>query len=209
MITRELLVDEALALLDERGEAGLSMRALAARVDRRVSSLYHHVSGREELVELIRARVVEEIEYAHFEHHPWREALRRWACSYLEAFAAHRTALTLLATAPIRDISTYRMYEVVVQALVRGGWDSTRAVTVMRSVESFVMGSVLDHGAPEDFLTTEALGEDQESLAAALGGGAPSSYSAHAAFELGLDALIRGLDPSGPALRQPGPAVGE
>lgn len=192
-LTRERLVDEALALLDEQGENGLTMRGLADRVDRQVSSLYHHVSGRAELVELIRARLVEEMDTSRFEAAPWDEALRHWARSYLQAFAAHRSAIALLATAPLRDHSTYRMYEVVVDALVRGGWSGPQAVGAMRAVESFVMGSALDLGAPEDFLTSEALPEDVPSMAEVLGRGTPEPYSTRVTFESGLDALILGL----------------
>lgn len=192
-VTRTRLVDEALALLDEQGEASLTMRNLADRVDRRVSSLYHHVSGRAELVELIRARLVAKMDTSRFASCPWDEALRHWARSYLQVFAAHPSAIALLATAPLRDHSTYRMYDVVVEALVRGGWEGAEAVGAMRAVESFIMGSSLDLGAPADFLTPEALPQDVRTLGRVLVRGADHTYSAPSAFEIGLDALILGL----------------
>src|SRR5690349_7546776 len=61
-LTRHRLVTVALELVDEEGGEALSMRALATRVDRQVSSLYNHVASRDDLIEAIRARVVAEID---------------------------------------------------------------------------------------------------------------------------------------------------
>ncbi|MGO1311447.1 MAG: TetR/AcrR family transcriptional regulator, partial [Brevibacterium aurantiacum] len=110
-LNRERLVDAALALVDDDGSEALSMRTLAARVDRQVSSLYNHVSGRTELIELMRARIVADIDVAAFASVgtsaraiPWERALEFWARSYLRAFAAHPNLIRLLATTEIRDL---------------------------------------------------------------------------------------------------------
>src|SRR5690625_5465749 len=65
-LNRERLVDAAIDLVDDEGAEALSMRTLAARVDRQVSSLYNHVSGRAELIEHMRARIVAKIDVGRF-----------------------------------------------------------------------------------------------------------------------------------------------
>lgn len=56
-ITREQILDAALLLLEEGGGQGVSMRALAARLDVTPMSLYHHVSDYTALLRAISDRV--------------------------------------------------------------------------------------------------------------------------------------------------------
>jgi len=51
-LTRERLVGAALDLIGEEGLEGLSMRALADRLQVKAASLYWHVRDRRELLEL-------------------------------------------------------------------------------------------------------------------------------------------------------------
>jgi len=52
-LTRERLVEAALRLVNEEGLDGLSMRALADKLDVKAASLYWHVRDRSELLESI------------------------------------------------------------------------------------------------------------------------------------------------------------
>lgn len=200
-LNRDQLVDAALAIVDEGGDEALSMRSLAARVDRRVSSLYNHVSGRGELIELMRARIVSDIDVGVFacvdgaaEDVPWGRALELWARSYLRAFAEHPNLIRLLATTSIRDLSTYEMYDAVIGGLRRGGWPRGRTVAVMRAVEAYVLGSALDIVAPVDLITQESAGDRLAEIRAALDPQFGESSSAAASFEFGLTTLIEGLE---------------
>jgi AcrR family transcriptional regulator len=56
-VTREAILDAALAVLDEDGGAGLSMRTLAARLGVTPMSLYHHVTDRAGLLRALSDRV--------------------------------------------------------------------------------------------------------------------------------------------------------
>ena len=199
-LNRERLVDAAIDLVGDEGAEALSMRTLAARVDRQVSSLYNHVSGRAELIEHMRARIVAKIDVGRFAQArssahevPWDEALESWARSYLRAFAAHPALIRLLATTSIRDVSTYEMYDAVVSGLRRGGWPESQTVAVMRTVEAHVLGSALDILAPDDLLTRDSADERLSAVHAALDPRYAASSSAEAAFELGLSAIIEGL----------------
>lgn len=56
-VTRSAILDAALLLLDEGGGQGLSMRALAARLNVTPMSLYHHVEDRAGLLRALADRV--------------------------------------------------------------------------------------------------------------------------------------------------------
>ncbi|MDR2256535.1 MAG: TetR/AcrR family transcriptional regulator C-terminal domain-containing protein [Arthrobacter sp.] len=192
-LTRDRLLAAALSLVDEEGAEALTMRSLASRVDRQVSSLYNHVSGRTELVELMRSKVVERIDVGPFARLPWDLALGEWARSYLMAFAQHPHLIRLLATTPIRDESTLAMYNEVVRALTGAGWAAGESIAVLRTVEAHVLGSALDIVAPGNMLDAAAVPEGLKELRAALAIEHHSAGAAEAAFDLGLEALIVGL----------------
>ena len=59
-LTRELIVDAALALLERDGLQGLSMRRLAQELGSGAASLYWHVGDKEELLSLLLDRIVGE-----------------------------------------------------------------------------------------------------------------------------------------------------
>ena len=49
-LNREMIIDTALRLVEERGPMGLSMRELAVALDVKAASLYNHISGMDELM---------------------------------------------------------------------------------------------------------------------------------------------------------------
>ncbi|MFK4731561.1 TetR/AcrR family transcriptional regulator C-terminal domain-containing protein [Agromyces mediolanus] len=192
-VNREQIITAALAIVDEQGSDALTMRTLASRVHRQVSSLYNHVGSRDELIELVRARIVEDIDTSAFAVQPWDVALEAWARSYLRAFAAHPNLIRILATTPIRDISTFEIYDDVIGALIEAGWPMHDAVAVMRTVEAHVLGSALDIVAPSDMLDQASVPAELARVHAALAPEYEASTSAAAAFELGIRALLDGL----------------
>jgi AcrR family transcriptional regulator len=208
-LKREELVSAALDLIDEEGGEALTMRSVASRVDRQVSSLYNHVGSRSELIELVRARIVAEIDTSAFAVQPWDAALQAWARSYLTAFAAHPNVIPLLATTPIRDPSTLEMYEIVVAALLAGGWPTRDAVAVMRTVEAHVLGSALDIVAPGDLLVQATVPADLGALRSALDPDHADAYGADRAFRLGLGALMHGLRERHAAIAETSSAAGQ
>jgi AcrR family transcriptional regulator len=192
-LTARTIALAALDLADAEGAENLTMRSLASRLHRRPSSLYNHISGRDELIEHMRAIVVEDIDVTSFATQSWDDALYEWAKSYLTSFAMRPSSIRLLATTPITDPATLAMYDVVVTALTEGGWPEQQAIAVMRTVEAHVLGSALDVIAPENLLSPDAVSPDLETLRRSLDPAHFSSWSAQAAFDLGIHALIDGL----------------
>src|SRR5438552_19197077 len=60
-LTRDRLVEAALGLINEEGLDGLSMRALAERLEVKAASLYWHVRDRGELLELLAESILERV----------------------------------------------------------------------------------------------------------------------------------------------------
>jgi AcrR family transcriptional regulator len=75
-ITREAIVEAALAVLNKEGIDGLSMRRVAEELGTGAASLYWHVRNKEELFQLIFDRVTGEIVLPEPDPARWKEQLK-------------------------------------------------------------------------------------------------------------------------------------
>lgn len=192
-ITQRQIAIAALELAEARGAEALTMKRLATALDRRPSSLYNHITGRDDLIERMREVIVEGIDTSAFATTAWDDALIDWARSYLAAFSTRQNSIKLLATTPISDPSTLRMYDTVIVALCAAGWPDREAVAVMRTVEAHVLGSAIDTIAPSSLLSPDVVPTELVTLRQAIDPDNAAETSASAAFELGIHALVSGL----------------
>ncbi|MFJ8105531.1 TetR/AcrR family transcriptional regulator [Streptomyces sp. NPDC096132] len=185
LLDRERITTTALQLIDEQGE--FSVPQIARRLGVQTGSVYHHVDGRDGIVELLRERVASAIDPATLDLDPWDRALESWARSYRAAFAAHPRAIPLLMTSPVRAPRVLEQYERAVTVLLKAGFSPTHVMPLITALENLVLGSALDLAAPE---TMWELAEDTPTphLAEALA--AVSEGRADRAFEVGLDGLM-------------------
>jgi hypothetical protein len=151
--------------------------------------VYHHVDGRDGIVELLRERVAAAIDPATLirDGRPWAEALADWARSYRAAFAAHPKAIPLLTTSPVRAQRVLDQYELAAGLLLDAGFALPDVMPVIIGLENVVLGSALDMAAPETMweLADETATPRLAAALAAMGAG-----RADAAFELALTGFL-------------------
>ncbi|WP_420077496.1 TetR/AcrR family transcriptional regulator [Streptomyces sp. JL3001] len=147
LLDRERITTAALELVDAQGE--FSVPQIARRLGVQTGSLYHHVDGRDGIVELLRERVTEAIDAGTLDLRPWDTAMAAWARSYRAAFAAHPRAIPLLMTNPVRAPRVLEHYERAVTLLLDAGFRTADVMPVIIALENMVLGSALDLAAPE------------------------------------------------------------
>ena len=98
-LTRERLVGAALELIREDGLEGLSMRALADRLEVKAASLYWHVRDRRELLELLAESILDSVAPARGRSE-FRPAVVAAAASLGERIAAQKDAARILLEVP-------------------------------------------------------------------------------------------------------------
>ncbi|WP_405606736.1 TetR/AcrR family transcriptional regulator [Streptomyces sp. NBC_00076] len=190
LLDRRRIGAAALRLADEKGT--LTIPALARALGVAPSALYHHVSGRDDIISLMREELVLTTGGDKDWSQPWERGLEDWARTYLSAFAAHPGAVPLLATAPLAEPFMHTMYEKVAELLIAGGFPAPRVMPVITALESFVLGSALDLVAPPVMLSDVAR-ETTPHLSTALDH-TPTDHSRAAhAFDIGLRALLTGF----------------
>jgi AcrR family transcriptional regulator len=98
-LTRERLVEAALAWIREEGLDGLSMRALADQLAVKAASLYWHVRDRRELVELLAEAILESVRVPRG-NAGWRQSVLDIAAALSRRVAAIKDAERILLEVP-------------------------------------------------------------------------------------------------------------
>ncbi|GAA2177479.1 TetR/AcrR family transcriptional regulator C-terminal domain-containing protein [Leucobacter tardus] len=199
VLSRVLIVETALDLLDLHGRDGFGMRDIARRLGVRPSALYNHVASKDDVFRGIREVIATRITVAPFVTQRWDEALITWAHSYREVFASHPPTIALLAVMPFEtDSEIFGTYEQVIEVLYREGWERAEALNILVAMESFILGSALDAAAPADMMSPGDRADiphfsaayAERDMRTADSGAGPADQ----AFEAGLNLLIAGLE---------------
>src|SRR5260370_38968025 len=91
------IVRAALALLDEVGFDGLTMRNLAKKLGVQAASLYWHVRGKQDLLSLLAEEICAPMREPD-RTLPWQNQLEAMANDYRQVLLAHRDAARVLAS---------------------------------------------------------------------------------------------------------------
>lgn len=150
---------EAVALLDESGAAGLTIRALAARLGGGPASIYWYVSGRDELLDMAADSVLAGV-FASVEHVGDGDPIddiRTIAVALFDAIVDR----PWLGAYALRDTGTQphslRLYEKIGEQTMRLPLTATQRFHATSAVVGFVIGVAADmgHELPEELLSGE------------------------------------------------------
>jgi AcrR family transcriptional regulator len=142
VLTRERIVAVAVELVDEAGPDALTMRAVAGRLGAGTMSLYRHVSGRDELLDLVLAAMAAEV--------PDRPATGDWR-SDLAALARdvragllRRPHLTVLLTSRSgRGTAEVSLLDRTIGILRRAGLSPRDAILANHALGNYIAGAAL------------------------------------------------------------------
>jgi TetR/AcrR family transcriptional regulator, tetracycline repressor protein len=143
-LTREKVLHAAMALVDEDGLDGLSMRRLAAALDVHVMSLYNHVSNKADLLDGIAEHAFNQVELPDPEL-AWPEQVRALALSMYHVFSRHPAVPVALVTDQANPTSAraLRPFDRLVGSLYQAGFDDRRASQALGAVTGLIFGSLL------------------------------------------------------------------
>ncbi|MGR6916505.1 TetR/AcrR family transcriptional regulator [[Actinomadura] parvosata] len=144
-LSQELIVETGLRILDDEGFDALSMRRVAQELDTGPASLYAHVSGKEELLELIYDRVLSEI---HLPERPdpsrWKEQLREYSLEVHRVFRVHAdVARAALANIPTGE-NSLRAGEFTYGLLIEAGMPPMEASLAMDRLSLYLIGDAYE-----------------------------------------------------------------
>ncbi len=177
-LSRERIVEAAIAFIDEHGLPGLTMRRLGNELGVEAMALYRYVPGKEDLLDAVVERLVEGMrrdeDVLDAPRDGWQDFLVRLAHGVRRVALEHPKAFPLVASRPPEapwlrpPLRSLAWVEVFLAGLVSEGFTDEAAVAAYRAYTSVLLGHLLlevsNHGAdvgPLDVLDDRS-GDDEE-----------------------------------------------
>jgi AcrR family transcriptional regulator len=95
-LTRERVLDSALAFVDRSGVEELSMRKLAAELNVEAMSLYNHVANKEAILAGVLDLVLSRVEIPQVESGEWQRWMRTFSLRFRDLFRRHPHLVAVL-----------------------------------------------------------------------------------------------------------------
>ena len=198
-LTRDLILDQAVALIEREGPGALSMRRLGSSLGVDAMAIYYHFENREELLSAIGDRLLESLHELEFDC-DWHEACRRFATALRDVAVARPATFRLLGLQPLDTRSALRPVERLLNVLVTQGFAPPDALAIYRATVSYARGYALAEAT--GFTVDAATVAGRRRLVALPRGEFPilagrvremRALDRDSAYELGLNALLSGL----------------
>lgn len=138
-LSRDRIVDAAIALLDSEGEAGLTFRALAARLATGAGAIYWHIANKRELLVAASDAVVARAMAGVAAHATPRKTLRGIAMGVFEAIDAHPWVAAQLSRAPWQT-AMLQIFERIGRQVQALGVPDGAQFTAASALVSYILG---------------------------------------------------------------------
>lgn len=141
-VNLERTLGVALTVADSEGIQAVTMRRLARELGVEAASLYHHVNGKDQILDGLVDVVAAEIEPPQVSV-DWREAISQRAHHTRACLRRHPWAVSLMASRTSPGPATLRLLETGIRCFREGGFSVPLAAHAVSTVDSYVHGFVL------------------------------------------------------------------
>jgi AcrR family transcriptional regulator len=210
-LSRERIVQTAVALADEIGFEACSMRRLAEEVDAAPMALYRHVANKDDLLDGMIDVVFNEIDVPSGQS-DWKAEMRRRAIETRAALSRHRWANGLMESRSNPGPANAAYHNAFMGCLREAGFPFRQAVHAYNAVQSYTYGFALQ----EKYLTFETAEESVDVARTTIGDHAAEypylaevlaeftatgGYDYDEEFEIALDLILDSVE----QLKDPAP----
>jgi AcrR family transcriptional regulator len=191
-LSRERIVDQAIALADASGFEAVTLRRLASELGVHVTSLYNHVETRDALIDAMVERLVAEAKLPSGEMH-WEEWVRAYFDGLSSVASAHPGAFYALQDRPVQSVEATASFETALRAFSEAGLSLADAYGAIKATTltalSVGVELALEQSGRGGATDIEALPEDGFALTRALG----TVSDNHLAYQFIAETLVAGL----------------
>ena len=145
-LSRDRVFAAAMTVADAGGIGALTIRSLAQELGVKPMSVYHYVSGKDEIIDSIVDLVYAEIELPE-PGGDWRSEMRRRANSARRVLADHPWATALLQSRLHPGPATLRHHNAFIGTLRRAGFAVELTAHAFALIDSYVFGFALSENA--------------------------------------------------------------
>jgi AcrR family transcriptional regulator len=145
-LTRQRVLDAAVALADEGGIGSLTMRKLGQALGVEAMSLYNHVANKDALLDGMVDEVFAEIDLPSGDA-GWKAAMRQRAASAREALGRHPWAIGLMESRRTPGPANLRHHDAVLACLRQAGFPLALTAHAYSLLDSYVYGFALEEAS--------------------------------------------------------------
>ncbi|ADG78282.1 Transcriptional regulator, TetR family OS=Tsukamurella paurometabola (strain ATCC 8368 / DSM/ CCUG 35730 / CIP 100753 / JCM 10117 / KCTC 9821 / NBRC 16120/ NCIMB 702349 / NCTC 13040) OX=521096 GN=Tpau_1662 PE=4 SV=1 [Tsukamurella paurometabola] len=185
-LNRADVVEAALAVLDEVGIDGLTLRRIADRLEVKAPALYWHFASKRDLTDAMATELMRRALPDTPPSGDWRADLAAGAHRLRAVLRAHTDGARVFSGSKFTDIDVVRASEAPLRALVDAGFELRDAALASSTLRDLVVGFVIEEqevfgidGAPrpgyDPAARAAAIGEREYPLAVAAG---PTAWGA-------------------------------
>mgnify|MGYP002624289618 CR=1 FL=1 len=141
-LTRDRVLEAALALIEREGTSALSMRRVAAELGSAPMSLYRHVQNKEDLVDGVIGLALQDLTTKPLEGEGWSERALAWIHGLRAEIREHPAILPLLRSNHLVLPSVLAPVDLLLEELLRAGFPRPRAAKTAWEIMWFVLSFV-------------------------------------------------------------------
>jgi AcrR family transcriptional regulator len=141
-LSREEIIKEALALLDEHGPGALSMRRLADRLGVAPNALYTHVRGKADLIDGLIDQVYAGLTIEPDPTGDWTQQLATLSQGVREHLRAHPAVVPYALQQPGLGPHSLRLGEAIYRVLRPAGFSDQAVVGTVYALVTYILGFV-------------------------------------------------------------------
>lgn len=203
-LTRDRVLEVATELADRDGIAALTIRSLATALGVKPMSVYHHVAGKEAILDGLVDRVFAEVVVPA--EADWRESMAARAHSMRAALARHPWAVPLMESRSSPGPATLRHHDAAIGVLRRSGFSVAMAAHAFALLDAFIYGFAVQEASlpfegPDDLaaiagpILTEAVAQELPYFVElATEHALQPGYAFADEFDFGLELILDGLE---------------
>lgn len=195
-LTRDAIVEAAVALLVQGDVGSITIRKLAADLGVSPMALYRHVGSKDDVLLDLTDHLLAEAGLPS-RAYGWRRCLLELACTLRDLLHVHPGLVSVFNRGPVTTPAAQARMASALHALDRDGFSSAEAIEAYAAVHTYTIG----------FSTIAASRSEHQSPAPTdLGGPAAviASFVSDRQYQIGLDMLLAGIDQRRLARRERG-----
>lgn len=143
-LSRDRILDTAIALADAEGIDAVSMRRVAAALGVQAMSLYNHVASKQDILDGVAARLIATVTAPDIATIDWRDLLGGVGRAYRQVGLDHPNVFPLVLERPFGAPESVATLDAALDALRRAGFSPTATYIGFYLLSSFVEGYTHD-----------------------------------------------------------------
>jgi AcrR family transcriptional regulator len=202
-LTRDRIIEAALRVMDAEGLEAVTMRRIGRELGVEAMSLYNHVADKDDILEGITERVMNEFEFPPSTG-DWADDARAMSREWRRLLGLHPSVCQLLAERhkPLEGLASYRAMDAALGLLRSAGLSDRDAAQAFNALGSYILGYVTmeqglmlgndeEHAKQHDMAMDVLQGSGLDNVMACL------PFFTHCdtdqQFDFGLDLVFRGI----------------